>query len=341
VKILLGKRDLRSLGIDVAGGLVVTAILALLGLLSDIEIPLVIWIMGAIATTAVGSALVAFLRVRRAVREALEEKDELHEKAKRFLDEAVKAQAQAEEANRRAEAAEGRTVAADNRATDYETSAQMARAELEKANAVLAELRRWENLEAHTGLCDYWRRLDASEERPRERLDRIHRSLDFMGHGASKWTGEREKFAEMVNRLADNNFGQVRMLLLNPDCESSREKSKRRFNGDARRLPRRIVQSLLILRQMQQIYGNLSVKLYTHVPHFRLTVVDGQTVIVGHYREGKDDSARTPLIAWEKNSDWSFFTPFEGYFAHEWHLAEEVDWPAIEGLSDELAGSTV
>lgn len=194
-------------------------------------------------------------------------------------------------------------------------------------------LRKWKGLQKATGLIEYWEQLDSSEEHPRSKLAEIHGSLDFMGHGASKWTEQSDEMADMLKRVSDAKKN-VRMLLLDPGSDICSQMSKNRCE-DADALPRKIVHSLLRLRKLKQNYPILHVRLYEHKPHLRLTFVEGRTVIVGHYQEYKYDSKDSPLMVWERGVKfpWSFYTPFIGYFDEEWNAVEPISWSYVDELA--------
>ena len=199
------------------------------------------------------------------------------------------------------------------------------------------DFRHWQGIESATGLVEYWPTLGGSPEHPEEKLDHISHHLDFMGNGGSKWSAEkvRPQMEHMLARVGERE-GQVRLLLLRPNCEACKKASKKRFPEDEDSLPRRNTSSLLQLRDLQAQYPHLEIKLYEHAPFFRLTFSDKQTVSVGHYQQYWEDSTETPLLVIEDGRDgneWSFFVAFSRYFKEEWRNGE----PLRPAELDELA----
>ena len=200
-----------------------------------------------------------------------------------------------------------------------------------------ADLRRWEGIEKATGLVDFWPALRGSPEHPSEKLSAINHHLDFMGNGGSKWSEEKEKMEQMLARVGERD-GQVRMLLLRPDCEVCKQASKISFEGDEKFLPRRNTSSLIELEDLKQQFPHLEIKLYEHAPFFRLTFADKKTVSVGHYQEYWQDSTKTPLLLLEDEhaeNDWSFFVAFSRYFKVEWRLGQTIRPTELDRLAKE------
>jgi hypothetical protein len=212
--------------------------------------------------------------------------------------------------------------------------ASLSRSKEEKAEtASLQMLEKWRDLESFTGLCEFEGDLMSSEESPREKLPDIETELFFMGNGGSKWTREKAEFDSMLRRTAENR-GSVRFLLLDPTSDACREGSEVRF-GNPTEQPRKIVESLCRLRAWDRMFRHLEVKLYSHVPHFRISLINKTHAVLGHYREYQNDSDETPLLVFSRQDcQWSFYSPFAGYFHHEWGNAEQINWPEIEDLAD-------
>lgn len=196
----------------------------------------------------------------------------------------------------------------------------------------------WESVQARTGLAGYDADLVDSKFHPSEVLTKVHQGLDFLGHGASKWTTQRDKFADMLLHLDDEGERcGVRMLVLDPASPICRDTSEMLFPDDPQKWPRKILRSLQVLGKLEARYeNNLEVKVYKHKPVFRLTIIDGSTAIVGHYRNYHRDSNDTPLLVFRKGPEWSFFTPFQALYDAEWNAARPVNWQAVDHQLDEL-----
>ncbi len=199
------------------------------------------------------------------------------------------------------------------------------------------DLRHWEGIESATGLVEFWPALRGSPEHPRAKISQINHHLDFMGNGGSKWSAEKQQMEQMLARVGERE-GQVRLLLLRPNCEACKKASKKRFPDDEDALPRRNTSSLLQLQDLQQQFPHLEIKLYEHSPFFRLTFSDKQTVSVGHYQQYWEDSTETPLLVIEDGRDgneWSFFVAFSRYFKEEWSKGEPLRPTEMDQLAEE------
>jgi hypothetical protein len=196
---------------------------------------------------------------------------------------------------------------------------------------------RRESVEDRIGLVGYAYELTDSEFHPSRALLDVHQSLDFLGHGASKWTDEKDKFVDMLIHLDDQGEKcGVRVLVLNPKSPMCLETSALLFPDDPYKWPRKILHSLQVLGALEDKYGKLEVKVYEHKPVFRLTIIDGATAIIGHYRNYRRDSNHSPLLVFSSDADWSFFTPFQLLYDAEWNAALHVDWEAVAKQVDEL-----
>jgi len=328
---MLSKPERRRFLLDVLAGLASAFVVWGIARLLDADLSTVVLGVAVLGVVMSATTTVAWWRARVRARKALGRLAEAEDALTVAQPEKRSLAVRADEAERRVTAAEGRCVSAEERAEAAECNAKEVLMKLREVEAAYGELKRWEQLEAYTGLADYWHQLEDSDQHPRDKLNEIRASLDFMGHGGSKWTKERDQFSSMLGRIG-NNRGKARMLLLNPQCKIARKKSEIRF-GHPHELPRKVATSLLTIGSLQRTYDNLQVKLYSHMPHFRLTIVDRRMAIVGHYRSYDRDSEGTPLLAWENAADWSFFTSFVAYFDHEWDAADDVDWDTIEKLA--------
>jgi hypothetical protein len=193
---------------------------------------------------------------------------------------------------------------------------------------------KWTGIEESTGLLGFRKKLSGSDMEPKDLLDRVEQSLDFMGHGASKWSHEPDKMREMLLRIS--NLGKacrVRMLVLDPFDAQCQEAAARQTPGDPLHHKRKIIASLLRMEQLCT-HDNFELRLYDHPPKLRITIIDHALAIVGHYRNylidsDRADSAESPLLAFSGRPSWSFISPFQLLFDHEWDKGIEVSWDDI------------
>jgi hypothetical protein len=206
---------------------------------------------------------------------------------------------------------------------------------LEEANQELSEYRskcegmnKWDGIEPTTGLERYIKKLDGSGHHPRELLEKIDKQLDFMGHGASKWTANREKLERMLKKIKYNK-GNARFLVINP-LQTGLELER----------AKRIARSLRTLGELKKKHDNLEVRVYGHIPQLRLTFYpdrDDDVVVVGHYQGmDREDSSNTPLLVFRRRCEWSFYKAFLSHFDSEWERGKglaELDASAIDRLA--------
>ena len=195
------------------------------------------------------------------------------------------------------------------------------------------ELEKWKGLQATTGLCEFEKELDHSDEHPRAQLDVIRSSLEFMGNGGSKWTEQEGQMRRMLDTVG-NAGGTVKMLLLHPGSTVCTERSKA-VHGSEKVQPLKNIRSLRRLTELRKTYSNLEVLVYDHLPYFRLTFVDGNVAIVGHYKHYRADSAASPLVLWEPTADgWGFYAAFQRYFEGEWDAGKPITETELDDLDE-------
>jgi hypothetical protein len=189
----------------------------------------------------------------------------------------------------------------------------------------------WEKIDEYTGLLGYVKKLEGSDFHPRACLPNIVSHLDFMGHGASKWTSNSDLLEEMLGKTKAKD-GKVRFLVRNPIKKAgSNDDEDVQYAEDAER----IAQSLMILLYLHRKYTHLEIRVYDHPPQFRLMFLDGHILVVGHYKGyQRGDSKDTPLQIYEKKPQWSFYQAYRSHFATEWKDAHDVDWEAVRHLAE-------
>ncbi len=201
----------------------------------------------------------------------------------------------------------------------------------------------WEGITKSTGLREFRDALEGSVFDPRNALGAINHTLDFMGHGASKWSREKPQMRAMLLRLTNNGAGcGVRLLVLDPLGDACRLASRQQSPTDLDHHQRKILRSLLRLESLLEDFPkNLQIKLYDHQPNFRITIIDRTHAVIGHYRSravdlGGEDSAASPLLVFDSTAEWSFLTPFQLLFDREWENSVDVLWAEIHNKARAL-----
>jgi len=204
--------------------------------------------------------------------------------------------------------------------------------ELQQAQMNIESMMKWDGIELTTGLDKYIRKLEGSGHHPRDLLEKIRTHLDFMGHGASKWTKNKDRLSDMLTNIKfNNNTGKARFLVINP-FQSGLEKER----------AAQIAESLRTLWELGKKHDNLEVKVYNHIPQLRLTFYDYNLVVVGHYQgKGRKDSSDTPLLVFYRECDWSFYKAFLEHFEAEWARAVDITKLKISEIDTLTRGSEV
>lgn len=187
------------------------------------------------------------------------------------------------------------------------------------------KLSNWRGVEKTTGLQGYVKKLKGSKHHPEALLNSIRLRLDFMGHGASKWTANENELSKMLSRIEFND-GAARFLIINP-----------LHTGLNKPRAVKVAKSLRTLSELQRKHKNLHVRVYQHIPQIRLTFYDHALLAVGHYQGlERKDSDETPLLVFVSDCDWSFYKAFLSHFEEEWNRAivlKEEDMAKIEILA--------
>jgi DNA-binding winged helix-turn-helix (wHTH) protein len=121
--------------------------------------------------------------------------------------------------------------------------------------------------------------LEGSHLSPLACVKRTRSRLHFAGVLASKWVTDhavRNAFERLLCRLDENN-GEVRFLIINPQGEGFRrlkELRKGKISTD----------SVDRLRQLANAHRSLEVRVYDRLPAFRIIVIDNDVVSFSPYR---------------------------------------------------------
>lgn len=177
---------------------------------------------------------------------------------------------------------------------------------------------KWKDIGQYIGLTDFVKELKSSPYHPSELLPKIESSLDFMGHGASKWAIlNEEKLDNAIERVKFKG-GRVRILLFNP--------SKQIWDINEQV---KILKSLKNLKRIKEKHNRdreiMEIRLYNHVPTFRLAFWNRDFVLVGHYKAYTGNSNQSPMLIFNSENHWGFYSVYFQYFSNEWELAVSLD----------------
>jgi len=206
-------------------------------------------------------------------------------------------------------------------------SIYLIRSHLKNSNKVENLEDKWNNLTQYTGLEDFVQQLKTSKCHPSKLLNHVNKSFDFMGHGSSKWSVENEDKLEKAIQRIKLKGGRARMLIFNPMKQTwdNQEQAK-------------ILRSIKNLKRIQTHINKeriiLEIKLYDHNPTFRLAFWNREKLLVGHYKAYSENSNDSPMMVFNSDNEWGYYSAFVQYFNQEWKLATSVDvvWEDIKKL---------
>ncbi len=158
-------------------------------------------------------------------------------------------------------------------------------------------------------------------------LGMVSSSLDFLGIGAAKLTGEAKPFEEAVNRC-DRSGHPIRFLLSRPES-ADLEEIARKANVDRDAYKRQVRESLRKIAAFKNSRAkNIEVRFYEEIPAFRLMFIDDEICLASHYILGKGDGSQLPqLQVIRKGSSQdinSLYYGFHEYFENIW--AKSKPW---------------
>lgn len=163
-------------------------------------------------------------------------------------------------------------------------------------------------------------RLKGSDLEPVHVVRRVKHRLWFSGVLASKWVTDpavRSEFADMLSVLDHTPNGDARFMILNPDGPGYRRLYELR-NGhlSAEHIPH--------LARLVERHSSFQVKLFDHLPAFRILAVDKDIVTFSHYRLDEvsylqaDRGWDSPHIVLDPLAPWSLADAFITLYNAMW-----------------------
>lgn len=128
------------------------------------------------------------------------------------------------------------------------------------------------------GIIDCTKALKETKLAPLQCMPNVKKSLDFTGVGGEKWVKDeqlRRAFSTMLMRT-EAVGGEVRFLLIDPDSDAYRMLYSLR--GES--VPYESYASFI---ELIKKHSNLHVRLYDHMPSFRMQFVDEKYLAVSRY----------------------------------------------------------
>ena len=167
----------------------------------------------------------------------------------------------------------------------------------------------------------------------------------LLGVGADKVTTNQEEFGDLIERVISNR-GNIRLLMLDPNCYTMVVSSRRQSELD--NLRENVKKSLLRIADYINIFNcqsRLSIRSYfalthDHMPPFRLTFVDDDRCIVSprSFAE-KDRSGNRPQLIFKRSTtgnECGYYGAFNNYFESLWLQASEETVETMLAKIEEL-----
>jgi hypothetical protein len=163
----------------------------------------------------------------------------------------------------------------------------------------------------------------------RKALNLVSNSMDFLGIGAAKLTGESSAFESAIARCQRPDRA-VRFLLCRPDNDRLQQMAQS-ADQDRTSYRKKVEKSLRTIAGLRNDRAwNIQVRFYREFPTFRLMFIDDLLCLASHYVLGKGSGADMPqlhVIKFQGSRDVdSLYYAFSAYFDRFWADAEPWDF---------------
>lgn len=142
----------------------------------------------------------------------------------------------------------------------------------------------------------------------------------FMGIAANKWIRGADNFDFVMKKILARN-GSVRFVVLNPMSKAAQNLSLAGHNP-TNHLRTVILGNLKELVQYRNMGLNIQVKAFSHLPVFRIAIVDNERIYLGHYKVNNDGSQLPQLLLQGKNK--ILFKQFFDYYNITWNSPDLI-----------------
>jgi hypothetical protein len=170
-------------------------------------------------------------------------------------------------------------------------------------------------------------KLQGSKVEPKHCIRRVSKTLWFTGVLASKWVQTpaiRSELDDQLTILDEVEGGDVRFMILNPEGPVYKRLHDLR-NGrlSAEHLPH--------LAALAKRHPCFRVRLFDHLPTFRILVIDRDFVTFSFYRLDEtsyiesDGGLESPHIALDPLAPWPLASAFAGLFEESWAAAIDLE----------------
>lgn len=169
--------------------------------------------------------------------------------------------------------------------------------------------------------------LHGSRMEPGELMRRTRERLWFSGVLASKWVTDpqvRSQLSDFLTVLDHSPGGNVRFMIMNPDGPGYRR--LRELRGDEVN-----VEHLPLLADLAREHSSFQVKVFDHLPTFRIHVIDKDVVTFSFYRLDEESYLRadqwweSPHVVLDPLSPWPLAEAFATLFNEMWATSAFLD----------------
>jgi hypothetical protein len=214
------------------------------------------------------------------------------------------------------------TISVPSQAPGAVASAPLPRGEVSNRSQILMQVVDQIGITTHSEL-----RLTGSRMEPAQLMRRAKQRLWFSGVLASKWVtdpGVRGELADFLTVLDHTPEGDVRFMIMNPGGPGYRR--LRELRGDelsAEHLP--------LLARLAKQHSSFQVKVFDHLPTFRIHVIDRDVVTFSSYRLdeetylGDDQIWESPHVVLDPLAPWPLAEVFATLFNEMWHTSAFLD----------------
>lgn len=165
------------------------------------------------------------------------------------------------------------------------------------------------------GVVDVLDSMTEGEGSTKAIMSNVTDKFSFMGIAARKWITTGDTFQDMIKRVGART-NEIRILLLDPNSPETKRMARSVGMGE-NEFKEMIEGSLKFFKSMKNQRMNVSVRLYTFMPIFRIAIVDNRLLYLGFYR-GSATGDDTPQLVLNALEEVSFFKPFQEYFDTIW-----------------------
>jgi len=150
-------------------------------------------------------------------------------------------------------------------------------------------------------------------------LNEVDKSFYFMGIAGTKWIQKADNFEKTMRKLTAIHGSKVRFILLNPMSVEARNMSL--AEGKSQYYMRDLVlNNLRTLKTLKDELGiNLEVKLFSHMPVFRIAIVDEEKIYFGQYRINSGGENLSQIVL--QGKDKMLYRELSEYYSIAWDNA--------------------